>query len=75
MTLHGMFKVFFTSCQGQLTKAESIFNMMKETACFCDVITYTSMIHAYSSAGIFFLQDEDSKFLMEIYSKYDLAIV
>ncbi|KAG1338410.1 hypothetical protein COCNU_04G007160 [Cocos nucifera] len=36
------------SKEGQLTKAESTFNMMKETGCFPDVITYTAMIHAYS---------------------------
>lgn len=42
------------SFQGQLTKAESTFNMMKETGCLPDVITYTAMIHAYSIVGNIF---------------------
>lgn len=40
------------SLQDELTKAESIFNMMKQSGCFPDVITYTSIIHAHSNAGI-----------------------
>jgi hypothetical protein len=37
--------------QGKLTEAASTFNSMKESGCFPDVLTYTTMIKAYSDDG------------------------
>jgi pentatricopeptide repeat protein len=37
--------------QGNVTEAESTFSSMKESGCFPDVLTYTSMIKAYSDDG------------------------
>ncbi|KAJ4837305.1 hypothetical protein Tsubulata_035841 [Turnera subulata] len=36
--------------EGKTEEAESIFNMMKENGCSPDVITYTTMLHAYGAA-------------------------
>lgn len=40
--------------QGQLAEAESMFNMMKGAGFQPDVITYTTMLHAYSAGGEFY---------------------
>jgi hypothetical protein len=40
-----------TLIQGKLTEAASTFNSMKESGCFPDVLTYTTMIKAYSDDG------------------------
>lgn len=37
--------------QGQLSEAEYMFSEMKMNDCCPDAIAYTTMIHAYDSAG------------------------
>lgn len=46
-----LYLLSFTKMQGQLTEAESIFNLMKMAECPPDVVTYTAMLHAYSAVG------------------------
>ncbi|GAU30064.1 hypothetical protein TSUD_332330 [Trifolium subterraneum] len=38
------------SKEGQITEAESTFNLMKSSGCSPDVVTYTAMIDAYNTA-------------------------
>ncbi|CAN1791303.1 Pentatricopeptide repeat-containing protein At2g41720 [Linum perenne] len=39
--------------EGRVGEAESVFNMMKTSGCYPDVIAYTMMLHTYNSAGEF----------------------